>query len=49
MYVCCPVVLALRCEILIGQPQADAYDCPCNTCHVYIHVLLFTAAVQQSI
>lgn len=44
---CCPVVPALRCEILIGQPQADAFDYPCSTCHVYIHVLTFTAAVHQ--
>lgn len=46
---CCPVVPALRCEILIGQPQADAFDCPGNTCHVYIYVLTFTSAVQQCI
>lgn len=42
---CCPVALALSCEILIGQPQAAALDCPCNTCHVYIHALTFTAAL----
>lgn len=41
------MVPALGCEILIGQPQADAFDCPCSTRHVYIHVLTFTAAVQQ--
>lgn len=44
---CCPVVPALRCEILIGYPQADDFDCPCSTCHVYIHVLTLTAAMQH--
>lgn len=31
---CRPVVPALRCEILIGQPQA-AFDCPCCTSCLY--------------
>lgn len=41
---CGPVVVASRCEILIGQRQAAALDCPCDTRHVYIHALTFPAA-----
>ena len=45
---CCPMVAALMCEILIGHTQAEALDYPWCTCHVYMHVLTFTAAVRNT-
>lgn len=45
---CCPAVPALRCEILLGQPQAEA-DCPCSICHVFIHVFTFRNTLQERV
>lgn len=44
-----PVATVSSCEILIGQLQADAFDCPCKACDVYIHVLTFAVAVPHSV